>query len=152
MRLTSSAFKHGEHMPTRCTCDGDDVSPPLEWSDAPAGAGSFAVLCDDPDAPMGTWSHWALFDIPADINTLVEGCSPDQHVGRARQATTSFRRCAYGGPCPPVGHGTHHYHFRLYALDVERLPVADCAEFKDVERAAQGHALASAELIGTYSR
>lgn len=152
MTLTSTAFAPGSRMPVRYTCEGDDVSPPLAWRGLPAGAKSLVLLCDDPDAPAGTWHHWAVFDIPADQTALAENFSKAAHVGPIRQAVNDFRRPGYGGPCPPPGHGTHHYHFRLLALNVARLEVRDGARCPDIERAARGHAVAEAELIGTYSR
>jgi len=152
MTLTSTAFADGERIPELYTCDGADISPPLRWSGAPAGVRSFAVLCDDPDAPGGTWTHWAAFDIEADATGLRESYPKGSRVDSVRQAVTDFGRPGYGGPCPPPGHGVHHYHFRVLALDVERLDVPEGAAFKDVEAAAKGHVLAKAELVGTYSR
>ncbi|MFQ5958886.1 MAG: YbhB/YbcL family Raf kinase inhibitor-like protein [Alphaproteobacteria bacterium] len=150
--LTSTAFADGERVPERYTCEGDDLSPPLAWSGAPAGTLSFALLCDDPDAPAGTWHHWAAYDIPAERSALTEGFPKDARVGPVRQAVTDFRRPGYGGPCPPPGHGVHHYHFRLLALDVATLGLADDAHCTDVARAAAGDVLAEAKIVGTYSR
>jgi hypothetical protein len=152
MSLTSSAFAAGKAIPQRYTCEGQDISPPLTWSGAPAGTRSFVLLCDDPDAPAGTWHHWALFDIPASTSDLAESYARDAHVGATRQAINDFGASGYGGPCPPKGHGTHHYHFKLLALDVEKLDVKERSRCKEVEAAARGHVLATAELIGTYAR
>lgn len=152
LTLTSTAFSHGERIPERHTCEGDDLSPPLAWSGAPKGTASFALLCDDPDAPRGTWHHWAVFDIPADTSALREGYPPDAAVGRVRQAVTDFGRTGYGGPCPPPGHGIHHYFFKLLALNVARLDLPAGARCEDVEEGAEPHVLARAELMGTYSR
>ena len=152
MTLTSAAFADGARIPELYTCEGADISPPLAWSGAPAGTSSFAVLCDDPDAPHGTWTHWAAFDIGADAIGLRESYPKGARVDSVRQAITDFGRPGYGGPCPPPGHGIHHYQFRVLALDVERLGLPDGATFADVEAAAAAHVLASAELVGTYSR
>jgi len=152
MVLTSPAFADGERIPELYTCDGADISPPLRWSGAPSGTRSFVILCDDPDAPRGTWTHWAAFDIGPDTGRLRESYPKGSRVDYVRQAVTDFGRTGYGGPCPPRGHGVHHYHFRLLALDVERLDLPTRATFEDVVEAAEPHALARAELIGTYSR
>lgn len=150
MRLTSTAFPQGGKIPTRFTCDGADVSPPLSWSGPPKEARSFALICSDPDAPNGVWFHWAIFDIPPGSTALAE------HLGvgdaGAEQARNDFGKRSYGGPCPPHGHGRHHYHFKLYALNVPRLNLPATAGCRDVEEAVQSHAIATAELIGVYSR
>lgn len=152
LSLTSEAFADGQRIPARYTCDGEDLSPPLAWSGAPPGTRSFALFCEDPDAPAGTWHHWAAFDIPAGTTRLAEGVPRAAQVGDLRQASNDFRQPGYGGPCPPKGHGVHRYRFRLLALDLEHLPVAGRPGCRDVARAARPHALASAELVGTYSR
>jgi len=152
MVLTSTAFGDGERIPELYTCDGADISPPLRWSGVPAGTRSFAILCDDPDAPGGTWTHWAAFDIGADADRLRESFPKGSRVDHVRQALTDFGRTGYGGPCPPRGHGVHHYHFRILALDVERLDLPARATFEDVAEAAEPHMLEQATLTGTYSR
>jgi Raf kinase inhibitor-like YbhB/YbcL family protein len=152
LRLSSSAFVHGERIPRRYTCEGEDISPPLAWSGAPAGTKSFVLLCDDPDAPRGTWHHWAAFNIPADRAALEEDFPTHATVGSVRQAVTDFGRPGYGGPCPPRGHGTHHYHFRLLALSVAKLDLPLDATFAQVAAAAKPHVIGTAELMGTYSR
>jgi len=152
MILTSTAFDDGARIPDIYSCEGADISPPLDWSGAPADARSFALLCDDPDAPGGTWTHWAIFDIAADASGLPEDHPKEARVGDVRQAVTDFKRPGYGGPCPPRGHGVHHYHFRVLALDVERLNVPEGASFQEVEAAAADHLLDRADLVGTYSR
>ncbi len=152
LKLTSGAFGADERIPARYTCEGDDISPPLSWSGAPEGTGSFALLCDDPDAPAGTWHHWAAYDIPAERTELPEGFAKTAEVDGVRQAVNDFRKHGYGGPCPPPGHGTHHYHFRLLALGVESLGLERQASCTEVARAAQDHVLAEAELVGTYER
>lgn len=152
LTLTSTAFGDGDAIPTRFSCDGTDVSPPFSWSGAPPGTKSFALLCEDPDAPVGTWHHWAVFDIPPTATGLDEGMPRDPRVGPVRQAINDFRKTGYGGPCPPPGHGVHHYRFRLLALDVESLDLDERAACSDVAEAALPHVLISAEIVGTYSR
>lgn len=152
MRLSSSAFADGAAIPRRYTCDGEDVSPPLAWRDAPEGTRSFAVLCDDPDAPAGTWHHWAVYDIPAGEAALAENASRAGDAARFKQAVNDFQRPGYGGPCPPHRHGPHHYHFRLLALSVDRLPLGGRLTCRAVEQAARKHAIAEAVLVGVYQR
>lgn len=152
LRLTSPAFAPGARIPVRYTCDGEDLSPPLAWSGVPAETQSLALFCDDPDAPAGIWHHWALFDLPAAMTELRAGYPREAKVDGTRQAINDFGGIGYRGPCPPPGHGTHHYHFRLLALDVGKLQVRDLAKCKEVEAAAQPHRIAGAELIGTYLR
>ena len=152
MRLSSSAFSDGATIPRRFTCDGEDQSPPLEWSGAPAETRSFVLLCDDPDAPAGTWHHWGAYDIAGDRTTLVRDAAANGETERFKQAVNDFRRLGYGGPCPPRGHGLHHYHFRLLALSVERLPVGDKPSCREVEQAARRHTIAEATLVGLYQR
>ena len=152
MRLTSSAFAHDAPIPRRYTCDGEDVSPPLEWAEAPAAALSFVVLCDDPDAPGGTWHHWAAYDIPAGLTRLAQGAAEYSGQHGFKQAITDFQRTGYGGPCPPHRHGPHRYHFRLLALSVEQLAVRKDPSCRQVEREARKQALAEAVLVGLYER
>jgi hypothetical protein len=150
LTLTSTAFKEGGRVPKQHTCDGLDRSPPLAWSGAPAGTKSFALVCEDPDAPVGIWYHWAVFDIPESANALPEGYPTNARD--SRQAMNDFRRLGYGGPCPPHGHGTHRYRFTLYALKVGKLALSGQPHCRDVEKAARGQALAQLTLTGTYSR
>ena len=150
MQLRSSAFPDGTTIPRRFTCDGADLSPPLDWSDAPETTRSFVLLCDDPDAPAGTWRHWAAYDIPADRAALVEGAA--QQGKGFKQAINDFQQPGYGGPCPPRGDGIHRYRFRLLALAVDRLPARREPSCQAVEREANKHLLAEAILIGTYQR
>ena len=149
MRLLSSAFADRSAIPRRFTCDGENLSPPLQWSDAPEETCSFVLLCDDPDAPGGTWHHWAVYDIPPDQSGLVDNAA---QKARLKQATNDFRKVGYGGPCPPPGHGVHHYRFRLLALSTDHLRVPAKASCLDVEREARKLALAEATLVGTYHR
>ncbi len=150
--LTSAAFKDGAPIPGKYTCDGVDVSPPLTWSGAPAGTRSVALIADDPDAPGGTWVHWVLYNLPAEVFELPENIAKVESLdlGGARQGRNDFRRPGYGGPCPPPG-PAHRYFFKLYALDT-RLELKAGAQKKDVEAALEGHALGSAQLMGTYAR
>lgn len=152
MKLTSSAFADGERLPARFSLDGENRSPPLAWSGLPEETKSLAVICDDPDAPRGTWHHWALFNLPPDRSGLPEGFSRGKAVAPASEAINDFKKSGYDGPAPPPGHGTHHYHFRLLALDVAGLALSGRATCRQVAAAAARHVLASAELIGTYSR
>ena len=152
LTLTSSAFGHETRIPSRYTCDGDDLSPPLSWRGAPPGSKSLALICSDPDAPMKTWYHWAVFDIPPLVDHLDEGIGRRAHADGMRQALNDFGRFGYGGPCPPKGHGDHHYRFHLLALEIASLALPERAHCRDVERAAAAHILGEALLIGTYSR
>ena len=150
--LTSAAFRDGAPIPGKYTCDGGDVSPPLTWSGAPAGTRSVALIADDPDAPGGTWVHWVLYNLSAEVSDLPENIAKVESLdlGGARQGRNDFRRPGYGGPCPPPG-PAHRYFFKLYALDT-RLELKAGAQKKDVEAALEGHALGSAQLMGTYAR
>ena len=152
MRLTSSAFAHDAQIPRRYTCDGEDLSPPLAWSGAPPATRSFVLLCDDPDAPGGTWHHWAAYDIASDRTQLAQEAA--QHSGKHgfKQAINDFQRTEYGGPCPPHRHGLHRYHFRLLALPIDRLALRADPTCREVEREARKHALAEATLVGLYER
>jgi len=150
--LTSAAFKDESTIPGKHTCDGVDVSPPLAWSGTPAGTRSVALIADDPDAPGGTWVHWVLYNLPAEVSELPENIAKVESLdlGGARQGRNDFRRPGYGGPCPPPG-PAHRYFFKLYALDT-RLELKAGAQKKDVEAAMEGHVLGSAQLMGTYAR
>lgn len=150
--LTSPAFEADQRVPDRFTCEGGNGSPPLSWNAPPSETRSFALVCSDPDAPAGTWYHWAVFDIPPERRTLEEDFPVDGRIGVIRQAMNDFGRTGYGGPCPPPGHGDHHYHFRLLALDVEHLAVAASPDCRDIEREAARHVLAETTLTGTFSR
>lgn len=150
MRLASTAFTANDPIPVKFTCDGDNVSPPLSWSDPPAATRSFAVVCSDPDAPGGVWYHWAIFDIPQDMRSLPEAWP--QTRSSLPQAMNDFRRPGYGGPCPPPGAPAHHYHFRLYALNVQRLDLAPRAACRDVEIGARLHSITTTELVGLFGR
>lgn len=148
--LTSSAFTAGQSIPVAFTCDGQDTSPQLDWSAPPAGTQSYALIMDDPDAPAGTWIHWVLYNIPAEVRTLPQGISTDETVSAgALHGKNSWRALGYGGPCPPSG--THRYFFKLYALDtlLEAQPGLSKQDLLDL---IDGHVLAEAQLLGTYTR
>lgn len=146
LSLASSAFRDGGHIPQKYARQGANLSPPLEWNDPPAGTKSFALIVEDPDAPMGTFRHWAIFDIEPARMRLPEGA----RIGSARFGVNDFGDDHYDGPQPPRGHGVHHYHFRLAALDVEKLGVPARTKVIEVWKAAKPHMLAEAELIGTF--
>jgi len=148
-RLFSSAFPEGGLIPTLHTGEGADLSPTLEWSGEPAGTKSFALIVDDPDAPARTWNHWLLWDIPAAAHSLAQGVKPGQ---AGQTGTNDFGKPGYGGPYPPKGHGPHRYFFKLYALDVEKLPLRAGAKRADLDRALEGHTLAQAQTLGRYER
>jgi hypothetical protein len=150
MKLTSPAFQHEGKIPDKFSCKGDDISPAMKWENPPAGAKSFALICDDPDAPMGTWDHWLLFNIPAADREIPEAI-PSQRVlaNGARHGKNSWGRTDYGGPCPPSG--THRYFFKLYALDT-LLDLKPGATKKDIKKAMEKHILEESELMGKFSR
>ncbi len=149
MKLSSSAFTDGAEIPRQYTCDGENLSPPLHWSGAPEGTRSFVLLCDDPDAPNGTWHHWAAYDIPSAQTDLAAGAA---QTAKMKQAVNDFRKVGYGGPCPPHGHGVHHYRFRLLALSADHLRVQPKASCRDVEGEARKVMLAETTLVGRYQR
>ena len=150
IELTSTAFSEGEMIPRRHSCDGEDVSPPLAWSGVPDATQSLALICDDPDAPGGTWDHWVLFNIPADTTDLPEAVPADPELASgAVNGSNSWGRLGYGGPCPPGG--THRYFFYLYALDT-RLTLQSGATKPQLLQAMEGHILAEGQLMGRYRR
>ena len=149
--LTSPAFKDGEVIPPRYTCEGEDLSPPLHWTVPPPATKSFVIVADDPDAPVGTWVHWVIYNLPLDLRGLSEGVPPKDHLPNgSMQGLNDFKRIGYGGPCPPRGK-PHRYYFKLYALDAV-LNVKPCATKHQVLEACQGHVLAEAQLMGRFSR
>jgi Raf kinase inhibitor-like YbhB/YbcL family protein len=149
--LKSSDFAAGGNIPKQFTCDGADISPALEWDAPPAGTQSFALIADDPDAPVGTWVHWVIFDLPANLRGLPQNFpKSEQSADGSRQARNDFKKIGYGGPCPPPGK-PHRYFFKLYALDA-KLNLKAGATKKEVEGAMQGHIVAQGEYMGRYSR
>lgn len=150
LTLTSTAFVAGGAIPRKYTCDGEDVSPPLEWGAPPSGTRSLALIMDDPDAPAGTWAHWLLYNIPSDARGLPEGIAPDAvRPDGSRHGKNSWGNFGYGGPCPPSGQ--HRYFFRVYALDTT-LDLAAGVGKAQLLAAISGHILAQGELMGTYRR
>ncbi len=148
--LESPAFKEGEMIPRRHACDGENLSPPLRWTDPPAAAQSFALICEDPDAPILTWVHWVVPHIPSSIRELKEGIPSKENVEGLRQASNSGRMIGYAGPCPPRGK-VHRYFFRLYALDTS-IDMRPGKGRKGLDRAIAGHIVAQAVLMGRYQR
>jgi Raf kinase inhibitor-like YbhB/YbcL family protein len=149
--VTTTAFRDGEPVPVRHTCDGDDLSPALSWTGVPVEARAFALICDDPDAPRGTWVHWLLWNLPSDAVELGEGVPPNPELpSGARQGTNDSGDLGYGGPCPPPGK-PHRYFFRLFALDTP-LNLEPGVKRAELESAMAGHVLAQGTLMGTYGR
>ncbi len=150
MELKSKAFQDGGMIPKKYTCDGMDISPPLEWDAVPEGTKSLAIICDDPDAPMGTWVHWVYYNIPASVKGIPEhvATSANPPTG-GTQGTNDFRKLGYGGPCPPGG--THRYFFKLYALD-SVLSLNPGATKRQLLDSMEGHVLAETQLMGRYRR
>ena len=142
LSIKSSAFENNKLIPSKYTCDGDDTSPPLTVEAIPEGTKSLALILDDPDAPMGTWVHWVVWNIPP-INKI------DEHTVPGIEGINSFRKHSYGGPCPPSG--THRYFFKVYALDT-KLNLSPTSLKEDLEKAMQGNILAEGKLIGLYRR
>lgn len=149
--LRSSAFHDGATIPSAYTRDGQNISPPMEWHGAPPQTRSFVLVVEDPDAPSGTFRHWAVYDIGPTMDGLPEGASSTR-AGEIGQGVNGFRHAHYDGPQPPRGDRPHHYHFRLAALDVPRLDVRKNAKAEDIWEAARPHIIAETELVGTYRR
>lgn len=147
MQLTSSDLTENERVPERFTCEGEDLSPNLQWTDVPEDATELALVCDDPDAPRGTFTHWVLWGLPPATRAVETGEVPDG----ARQGTNGFGSIGYRGPCPPPGHGLHHYHFTLYALG-RSVDLEEGASVDELRAAIDGNVLAEATLIATYER
>ncbi len=151
LRISSTAFEEGQRVPILHTCAGQDLSPALVWTGVPQGTRSLALFCDDPDAPIGTWVHWVVFNIPADSTGLAQGIPREPKLADGTvQGKNSWKRVGYNGPCPPPGK-PHRYVFKLYALDALLSLDANAAE-RDVVAAMRGHILAEAQVIGTYGR
>jgi len=150
LTLTSPAFREAQAIPSVYTCEGRDLSPPLAWTDPPAGTTSLALICDDPDAPGKTWVHWVVYHLPPTVRQLPQAFPTDRELpDGTRQGLTDFGRVGYGGPCPPSG--THRYFFKVYALDtVPTLPAG--ATKAQLEAAMRDHIVAQAQLMGTYRR
>lgn len=152
MKLISEDFEEGGMLPPRFTCDGAGVSPSLHWEDVPDGTMGFALICEDPDAPSGVFTHWVLFNLPAGSRELEEGMPKDSALAiGARQGTNSFGKVGYGGACPPSGDREHRYFFKLYALDAD-LALRPGAKKDQLLEAMSDHILAEAGLMGRYKR
>lgn len=152
--LMSAAFDSGDGISERYTCEGDDVSPPLRWHNPPEGTRSFVVIADDPDAKAQTFTHWIVFNIPADRDTLPENLDLDRHFtdgARPAFGVNDFGDIGYGGPCPPSGDGPHRYFFRLFALDTE-LELSEGTTRHQVTQAMNGHILGEADIMGRFAR
>lgn len=150
MEIISSAFKPGETIPSKYTCDNIDISPPLTWSRVPPGTKSFALICDDPDAPSGTYVHWVLFNLPPDTRELAEAVpKKDILENGARQGKNDYGKTGYGGPCPPSG--THRYYFKIFALDCE-LDEKPGITKKDLVKVMESHVLEEGQLMGRYKK
>ena len=149
--LKSNAFESGKDIPGQYTCDGQDLSPPLQWQNPPTDAKSFVLIVDDPDVPLGAWIHWVVYDIPAEVHELSEGIPKSETLADGtKQGMTDFRRLGYGGPCPPAGKA-HHYHFKLYALNAMLdSPVKQTKA--QLLQVMTGHILGEARLTGLYQR
>ena len=147
VKVTSTAFKEGEMIPKKYTCDDRDLSPQVGWAAIPSGAKSIALICDDPDAPVGTWVHWIVFNLPPTAKELPEGIGA--LPAGAKQGINDFRKLNYGGPCPPGG--THRYFFKVYALDIV-LNLKEGASKSELLKSMEGHILDQGQLIGKYKR
>ena len=150
IKFTSSAFEESGMIPSKYTCDGQDISVPLKFEDVPDGTVSMALISDDPDAPMGTWVHWVIFNLPLDTTELSEDV-PSQEIlpNGAKQGKNDFKKIGYNGPAPP--RGTHRYYFKIYALDTQ-LDLEPGITKKQLLKAMEGHILAKGELMGKYTR
>jgi Raf kinase inhibitor-like YbhB/YbcL family protein len=150
MELKSPVFEEGSMIPKKYTCDGQDISPSLTWTSVIDGTKSLALICDDPDAPGGTWVHWVIFNIPGDTRDLAENIPPQKELPNgAKQGTNDFRKIGYGGPCPPGG--THRYYFKIYSLDTD-LDLEAGATKAQLLQAMKGHVLGEDQLMGKYKR
>ena len=149
IKITSTAFNDGSAIPSRHKCDGTDASPALDWTAVPDQAKTLALICDDPDAPAGTWVHWVLFNLPASTKNLAEGVPGQETLASgAKQGKNSFGKIGYNGPCPPKG-SVHRYFFKLYALDTD-LNLAPGVTKDQLTRAMDGHVLAEGQLMGRF--
>lgn len=151
LKISSSSFSDGGNIDRKFTCDGADLSPQLSWNDPPAATKSFALLVDDPDAPVGNWNHWTMWNLPANAHSLQENHSKEAHLtDGSEQGHNDFRKTGYNGPCPPPGK-PHRYYFKPFALDA-KLELKPNASKKELEAAMKGHILAQAEWMGRYGR
>jgi len=148
--ITSPSFQPGDLIPRKFTCDGKNISPELNWKNTPANTKSLVLICDDPDAPMGTWVHWVVYNLPPEINSLPENLPNEKHLSNgAEQGINDFGKYGYGGPCPPSG--THRYFFKLYAVD-KKLELKESVKKSDVMAEIKDHVIAKTELVAKYKR
>ena len=152
MELKSKAFDHQSRIPAKYTCEGENVSPPLFWSDQPAETKSFAVICEDPDAPGGTFHHWGIYDIPDDETNLLEDLPPRTEDDGIKQAENDFNNIGWDGPCPPRGDQAHSYHFKVWALKIGELDFEHTPTVEELKKIARPHLAAEAELVGHFKR
>ena len=151
LNLTTTAFAAGQPIPRRHAFDDQNLSPVLNWSGMPSATKSFALICDDPDAPMGTWVHWVIYDLPPDTTGLAEDVPKSAELANgAKQGLNDYKRIGYGGPCPPAGK-PHRYFFKLYALDLRPEHKSGLTK-EDLLKAMGGHIITEAQLMGTYQR
>lgn len=153
MLTITSVFKNGEFIPKKYACEGEDVNPEIVVSNIPQNAKTLALICDDPDAPIGTFVHWVIWNIPVTGQTvkIPEGLKKLENLQGIMQGYNDFGKIGYNGPCPPRGHGVHHYHFKVYALDVV-LDLKGKVKKPDLEKAMKGHIIAQGEIVGLYER
>lgn len=150
--IESPAFKYGEFIPVKYTCEGKDISPPLAWKNIPEGTKGVVLICDDPDAPGGTWVHWVIYNIPPDLKELKEGIPPEKELRNGiMQGRNSWDRIGYGGPCPPPGHGVHRYFFKIYAID-KVLEFSPGMTKEEILKIIKGHIIAEGKLMGKFKR
>lgn len=150
-KITSPAFKYGDFIPVKYTCEGEDISPPLKWENVPKGTRSFVLIVEDPDAPIGTFIHWIIYDIPATSTGIVENFPKKPVVNGIKQGINDFGKVGYGGPCPPPGK-PHRYFFKLFAIDKNTLGIPPKARLNEVIKAINGHIIGTSELMGLYKR
>ncbi len=150
IQVTSPAFEEGGMIPKKYTCDDENVSPPLAWTNVPKDTKSLALICDDPDAPMGTWVHWVIFNLPSDTKELMENIPVQKNLlNGTQQGKNDFGNTGYGGPCPPSG--THRYYFKIYALDIVLTQEAGITK-AELLKAMNGHILAEGQIMGKYKK
>lgn len=152
LEVFSPAFSSGATIPVRYTCNGEDLSPPLAWSNVPATAKSLALICEDPDAPGGTFYHWGIHGLPITLTSLAEGVDTKSIPKGAQVVHNSFGSADYRGPCPPTGHGIHHYHFRLFVLSTPNLTIGKGTDYQSLLASLRPHVVTTAEVVGTFAR
>jgi Raf kinase inhibitor-like YbhB/YbcL family protein len=151
-KIKSAAFAAGRRIPDQYTCRGKDRSPPLHWSGTPEGAKSFALICEDPDAPGEVFYHWGVFDLAANRQSIEEGFEDSTSPHEGKTVANDFGTGGYRGPCPPIGHGVHHYHFRLFALSEAELGGPKPRDCRELTTKIRPHVIGTAEIVGMFSR